>query len=97
MQVRSYDGNCLHYYSWWFAFILQEVHVNLVHIQLQYAGRLAEAQKASQVGLCTAFVAVHKFLNVCPSLRHNTTYLTIIALPVQAVFTLLRACMILNI
>lgn len=55
------------------AFILQEVHMNLVHIQLQYAGRLAEAQQASQMGLCAAFVTVHKLLYVCPSLRHSNT------------------------
>ena len=63
--------------------------MDLVHIQLQYAGRLAEAQKGSKVGLCTAFIAVHKFLDVGPSLRHNNTYDTVrnrreSALPVEA-------------
>ena len=54
------------------AFILQKIHVNMVHVQLQYAGSFAEAQKAGQVRLCAAFIAVHKLFYVCPSLEHNT-------------------------
>ena len=46
----------------------------MVHIQLQYAGRFAEAQQASQVRLCAALVAVHKPFDVCPSLKYNTTH-----------------------
>lgn len=56
--------------------ILQEIHMNVVHIQLQYAGRFAEAQKASQVRLCAALVTVHKLFDVCPSLKYNTTYVS---------------------
>ena len=56
--------------------MLQKIHVNMVHIQLQYAGRFAEAQNASQMRLCAAFVAVHKFFDVCPSLEYNKAHET---------------------
>ena len=56
--------------------MLQKIHVNMVHIQLQYAGRFAEAQNASQMRLCAASVAVHKFFDVCPGLKYNTAHET---------------------